>query len=190
LEPACIFISEVTTERIVRKSIDLGAMYHIYKPFDLEILVMRIRQILRRPTMTDEKKEALLRDNKILRLESKMSDLLYGIGVPVNLVGYYYIREALMIAVNDIGAIKSKKIKIYETIAKRWDTTPQRVERGIYQAILSTFRRGARNEKLHELFDTGIDKRRRPGKSEFIAVISDKLRFELEIENNKTLQSN
>jgi two-component system response regulator (stage 0 sporulation protein A) len=179
LEPACILISEITTERIVRKSIELGAMYHIFKPFDLEILLIRIRQILRRSTMTDEKKEALLRDNKTLRLESKMSDLLYGIGVPANVVGYYYIREALIIAVYDIEAIKGKKMKIYESIAKLHDTAPLCVERGIYNAISSTFRRGTRNEKLNEMFDTSIYKRKRPNNGEFIALIAEKLRFEL-----------
>ena len=103
--------------------------------------------------------------------------MIHEIGVPAHIKGYQYLREAIMMSVEDSSMISSITKILYPTIAKRFQTTPSRVERAIRHAIEVAWSRG-RMETLDSLFGYTIDTGKgKPTNSEFIALIADKIRL-------------
>ena len=110
-------------------------------------------------------------------LEQDVTDMIHEIGVPAHIKGYQYLREAIMMSVDDCTMISSITKILYPTIAKRFQTTPSRVERAIRHAIEVAWSRG-KMETLDALFGYTIDTGKgKPTKSEFIALIADKIRL-------------
>ena len=110
-------------------------------------------------------------------LEKDVTDMIHEIGVPAHIKGYQYLREAIMMSVDDPGMISSITKILYPTIAKRFQTTPSRVERAIRHAIEVAWSRG-RMETLDALFGYTIDTGKgKPTNSEFIALIADRIRL-------------
>lgn len=116
---------------------------------------------------------------KIIRdLEQDVTDMIHEIGVPAHIKGYQYLREAIMMSVEDPAMISSITKILYPTIAKRFQTTPSRVERAIRHAIEVAWSRG-RMETLDALFGYTINTGKgKPTNSEFIALIADKIRLQ------------
>ena len=104
--------------------------------------------------------------------------MIHEIGVPAHIKGYHYLREAIMMSVHDASMISSITKILYPTIAKRFQTTPSRVERAIRHAIEVAWSRGVwkHSDTLfgYTITDTGKGK---PTNSEFIALIADKIRL-------------
>ena len=112
-------------------------------------------------------------------LEQEVTDMIHEIGVPAHIKGYQYLREAIVMAVEDPVMISSITKILYPTIAKRFQTTPSRVERAIRHAIEVAWSRG-RMETLDALFGYTINTGKgKPTNSEFIALIADKLQLQL-----------
>lgn len=110
-------------------------------------------------------------------LEQDVTEMIHEIGVPAHIKGYQYLREAIMMSVEDTKMISSITKILYPTIAKRFQTTPSRVERAIRHAIEVAWSRG-RMETLDSLFGYTIDiSKGKPTNSEFIALIADKIRL-------------
>lgn len=110
-------------------------------------------------------------------LEQEVTAMIHEIGVPAHIKGYQYLREAIMMSVRDAGMISSITKILYPTIAKRFQTTPSRVERAIRHAIEVAWSRG-RTETLDALFGYTIDTSKgKPTNSEFIALIADRIRL-------------
>lgn len=110
-------------------------------------------------------------------LEKVVTDLIHEIGVPAHIKGYQYLREAIMMSVKDMEMLNSITKILYPTIAKKYQTTPSRVERAIRHAIEVAWSRG-RLETLQEIFGHTIDiDKGKPTNSEFIAMIADKIRM-------------
>lgn len=110
-------------------------------------------------------------------LEKDVTDMIHEIGVPAHIKGYQYLREAIMMSVNDIEMLSSITKVLYPTIAKKYDTTSSRVERAIRHAIEVAWNRG-RMETLNALFGYTISGGKgKPTNSEFIALIADKIRL-------------
>ena len=110
-------------------------------------------------------------------LEKDVTDMIHEIGVPAHIKGYQYLREAIMISVEDTSMLGSITKILYPTIAKKFQTTPSRVERAIRHAIEVAWSRG-RMETLDSLFGYTIDNGKgKPTNSEFIALIADKIRL-------------
>lgn len=110
-------------------------------------------------------------------LEQDVTNMIHDIGVPAHIKGYQYLREAIMMSVNDQSMISSITKLLYPTIAKRFQTTPSRVERAIRHAIEVAWSRG-RMETLDTLFGYTINTGKgKPTNSEFIALIADKIRL-------------
>ena len=110
-------------------------------------------------------------------LEQDVTNMIHEIGVPAHIKGYQYLREAIMMSVEDPGMISSITKILYPTIAKRFQTTPSRVERAIRHAIEVAWSRG-RMETLDALFGYTIDTGKgKPTNSEFIALIADRIRL-------------
>ncbi len=110
-------------------------------------------------------------------LEKDVTDMIHDIGVPAHIKGYQYLREAIMISVEDSSMLGSITKILYPTIAKKFQTTPSRVERAIRHAIEVAWSRG-KMETLDNLFGYTIDTGKgKPTNSEFIALIADKIRL-------------
>ena len=117
--------------------------------------------------------ESVVRD-----LEKDVTDMIHEIGVPAHIKGYQYLREATMMSVEDVEMLGSITKILYPTIAKKYQTTPSRVERAIRHAIEVAWSRG-RMETLDALFGYTINTGKgKPTNSEFIALIADKIRLQ------------
>lgn len=119
-----------------------------------------------------EEEKAVRRD-----LEKDVTDMIHELGVPAHIKGYQYLREAIMMSVEDMDMLNSITKVLYPTIAKKFQTTPSRVERAIRHAIEVAWSRG-RMETLDALFGYTINTGKgKPTNSEFIALIADKIRL-------------
>lgn len=126
----------------------------------------------------ESKKAAPVKESQPERdLEQDVTDMIHEIGVPAHIKGYQYLREAIMMSVEDSAMISSITKILYPTIAKRFQTTPSRVERAIRHAIEVAWSRG-KMETLDSLFGYTIDTSKgKPTNSEFIALIADRIRL-------------
>ena len=116
-------------------------------------------------------------EEKNFDLEQDVTDMIHEIGVPAHIKGYQYLREAIMMSVNDSEMMGSITKILYTTIAKKYQTTSSRVERAIRHAIEVAWNRG-RMETLDDMFGYTINTGKgKPTNSEFIALIADKIRL-------------
>lgn len=128
---------------------------------------------------SDKPKETVqhVKEEPVRDLEQDVTDMIHEIGVPAHIKGYQYLREAIMMSVEDPGMISSITKILYPTIAKKFQTTPSRVERAIRHAIEVAWSRG-RMETLDALFGYTIDiGKGKPTNSEFVALIADRIRL-------------
>ena len=189
--PICIMLSAVGQDKITQKAIVAGADYYIVKPFDIEVLIKRIREIkFFKPNktgnnfITREPKQKYIElsgreEKKEENLEALVTNIIHEVGVPAHIKGYQYLREAIMMVVNDIDVINQITKSLYPKIAFKFNTTPSRVERAIRHAIEVAWGRG-QQEAVENIFGYTISAAKgKPTNSEFIAMIADKLRLEL-----------
>ena len=112
-------------------------------------------------------------------LEALVTNVIHEVGVPAHIKGYQYLREAIMMVVNNIDIINQITKQLYPDIANKYHTTPSRVERAIRHAIEVAWGRG-QTEVVENIFGYTISAAKgKPTNSEFIAMIADKLRLEL-----------
>ncbi len=174
--PMCIMLTAVTQEQVTQKAFSLGAKHYIAKPFDMDLLVSRIKQ-LKEPITFPNKSAG---DNCFnVDLETRVTNILHEIGVPAHIRGYHYMREAILMAISDIDVLNYITKELYPSIAKKCNTTPSRVERAIRHAIEVAWSRG-RIDVIDNFFGYTINNHKgKPTNSEFIALIADRLRLEL-----------
>lgn len=110
-------------------------------------------------------------------MEVRVTEMLHEIGVPAHIKGYQYLRTAILKSVDDMDILNSITKQLYPTIAKEYGTTSSRVERAIRHAIEVAWSRG-KTDTINELFGYSIGNRLKPTNSEFIALLSDKIRLE------------
>lgn len=184
--PAFIMISAIGQEKITEDAFDLGADYYIMKPFDSDVVINRIKHVretanrktteLRKVNPYEKKENIEERD-----LESDVTNIIHEIGVPAHIKGYQYLREAIMMSVTDMEMLNSITKILYPSIAKRFQTTPSRVERAIRHAIEVAWSRG-KMDTIDELFGYTIHNGKgKPTNSEFIALIADKIRLQYKL---------
>lgn len=182
--PKIIVLSAVGQDKITQRAISLGADYYIVKPFDLEIFVKRMRELILDES-TEIEKRPLIASNvsqigstKNSSLESGVTNIIHEIGVPAHIKGYQYLREAIMMVVNNIELLSGITKELYPSIAEKFNTTPSRVERAIRHAIEVAWNRG-RIDTINKLFGYTVhDEKGKPTNGEFIAMIADKLRMQ------------
>ena len=146
--PLFIILSAVGQDKITQRALALGAEYYIVKPFDMDVLVSRIRQL------RDMNQSAVIRpdffgESKMhhhppvqKNLEVEVTGIMHEIGVPAHIKGYQYLRDAIMMVVKDLDIINSITKQLYPSIAREYNTTPSRVERAIRHAIEVAWSRG------------------------------------------------
>ena len=136
--PAAIVLSGFYNEQVVMSCSELGAYYFMPKPCDIPALLTRIRQVAadRRRSMTPASQGvAIAPTPREPSLEAVVTDIIHEIGVPAHIKGYQYLREAICLTVNDMDAINAVTKVLYPAVAKKFSTTPSRVERAIRHAI-------------------------------------------------------
>ena len=112
-------------------------------------------------------------------VEALVTNVIHEVGVPAHIKGYQYLREAIILVVNDIDVINQITKQLYPEIAEKFRTTPSRVERAIRHAIEVAWGRG-QQEAVESIFGYTVSAAKgKPTNSEFIAMIADKLRLEL-----------
>ncbi len=188
--PFCVMISAVGQDKVTKQAISLGAQYYVVKPFDIEVLIKRIEELKNyqepercsnfavRETKTDYIKIAKT-EKKEENLEALVTNIIHEVGVPAHIKGYQYLREAIMMVVDDIDMINQITKQLYPEIAHKYKTTSSRVERAIRHAIEVAWSRG-KIEATESIFGYTVNASKgKPTNSEFIAMIADKLRLEI-----------
>ncbi|SDG74242.1 sporulation transcription factor Spo0A [Marvinbryantia formatexigens] len=181
--PAFIVITAIGQEKITEDAFELGADYYILKPFDNDMVLNRIHHVrkerernfaeVRKVNAYESKSEYMERN-----LETDVTNIIHEIGVPAHIKGYQYLRDAIIMSVNDMEMLNSITKILYPMIAKKHQTTPSRVERAIRHAIEVAWSRG-KMDTIDELFGYTVNGGKgKPTNSEFIALIADKVRLE------------
>jgi len=172
--PHVIMFSAMGQENMTNRAVELGADYYLLKPFDLEILGKRIRQVLYGKAPGSNTRE----HNRPKNLDADVTRIIHQMGVPAHVKGYQYLREAIMLVINDVNLLGAVTKELYPMIAKKYLTTPSRVERAIRHAIELAWDRG-NVDMMNKYFGYTINgERGKPTNSEFIAMVADKLRIE------------
>lgn len=116
---------------------------------------------------------------KDYELERYITNIMLDIGVPAHLKGYHYLRDAILLSEKDMEVVSSVTKLLYPTIAKRFKTTDQKVERAIRNAIEVSWTRG-NVDTFEKMFGYSVKSgRNRPTNSEYIARIADSIRLDL-----------
>ena len=189
--PFCVMISAVGQDQITAKAINMGAQYYVVKPFDIEVLIKRIEEFKNYQISENQGRSYFVRESKsnyidIPKMEKKaenlealVTNIIHEVGVPAHIKGYQYLREAIIMVVDNIEVINQITKQLYPAIAHKYKTTPSRVERAIRHAIEVAWGRG-KLEITENIFGYTVDSSKgKPTNSEFIAMIADKLRLEM-----------
>ena len=173
--PATLATSGFVTDYVANASANLGVRYLMLKPCDMTALVERLEEIrggesLRYPAPRRTDKTSI---------ETMVTGIIHEIGVPAHIKGYQYLREAIIIAVNDMDVINAITKVLYPQVAKTFGTTPSRVERAIRHAIEVAWDRGDLDTLQRFFGYTVSNTKGKPTNSEFIALIADKLQLQL-----------
>jgi two-component system response regulator (stage 0 sporulation protein A) len=184
--PDFIVVTAVGQEKITEDAFNKGANYYIMKPFNNEMLVNRIKSV-RKTSKSQEKRVEEIQSPmahaqapvvKEDDLENRVTSMLHEIGIPAHIKGYHYLRDAIMMSVEDMDVLNAITKVLYPTVAKKYQTTSSRVERAIRHAIEVAWNRG-KLDTLDELFGYTVSTGKgKPTNSEFIALIADTIQLE------------
>ncbi|MBQ4119601.1 MAG: sporulation transcription factor Spo0A [Clostridia bacterium] len=178
--PLVMAISSYANPRLEKEILEAGAIYYFIKPIDINMMAERIIKL---SGWRNEETPIKIENNTLSDrdLEVMITDIIHQIGVPAHIKGYHYLREAIMLSIKNSEIINSVTKLLYPTVAKKYSTTSSRVERAIRHAIEVAWDRGD-IDVLNGYFGYTIQNERgKPTNSEFIAMISDKLRLKLKI---------
>ncbi len=174
--PIIALMSAVDNPRFEQVLLSAGADYYFLKPFELNVLAQRLSELAGWQTSAEVQLTSQGQGND---LEVTISDVMREIGVPAHIKGYQYLRESIVLTVKDPELMHAVTKLLYPTVAKTNHTTPSRVERAIRHAIEVAWDRGD-VDVLSSYFGYTIQNSRgKPTNSEFIAMISDKLRLSM-----------
>ena len=174
--PASVVMSPFVTDYVAGMTAGLGAQYFMLKPCDTRAVVERLKE-LRESAMPQ--RSAVLRTRPEINVEAMVTSIIHEIGVPAHIKGYQYLREAIIIAVEDMDVINAITKVLYPQVAKAFQTTPSRVERAIRHAIEVAWDRGDLDTLQRFFGYTVSNTKGKPTNSEFIALIADKLQLQL-----------
>lgn len=174
-KPVTLATSAFVTGYVSAAAAGLGVRYLMLKPCDMNVLVERLEEIrggesprYPAPRRTDK-----------TNIETMVTNIIHEIGVPAHIKGYQYLREAIIIAVDDMDVINAITKVLYPQVAKTFQTTPSRVERAIRHAIEVAWDRGDL-DTLQSFFGYTVSNTKgKPTNSEFIALIADRLQLQL-----------
>ena len=169
--PKALVLTGFMTEYVGAMAADLGVQYFMSKPCDCAAVAARIQEML-----STEKVPVKHHDANV---EALVTSIIHEIGVPAHIKGYQYLREAILLAVNDMDVINAITKVLYPQVAKTFSTTPSRVERAIRHAIEVAWDRGDLDTLQRFFGYTVSNTKGKPTNSEFIALIADRLQLQL-----------
>ena len=178
--PYFIVITAVGQEKITEDAFNRGANYYVMKPFNNEMLLNRIKSVRKISRNTERKSDDIITENTVggENLETRVTNMLHEIGIPAHIKGYHYLRDSIIMAVEDMDVLNAITKVLYPTVAKKYQTTSSRVERAIRHAIEVAWSRG-KLDTLDELFGYTVSTGKgKPTNSEFIALIADTIQLE------------
>ncbi|SPF31366.1 stage 0 sporulation protein A [Candidatus Desulfosporosinus infrequens] len=192
--PKIIILTAFGQESMTQRAVNLGANYYILKPFDLDTLGKRIRQL--QDDFSDTSNSSLMSNTgsngnmtsnsqfstgilppTTKNLEVEVTRMIHQMGVPAHVKGYQYLRDAIVSVVINVSLLGAVTKELYPMIAVKYQTTPSRVERAIRHAIELAWDRG-NVDFMNRFFGYTINvDRGKPTNSEFVAMVADKLRM-------------
>lgn len=168
----------VPSDSLMERAMSVGAEYYLVKPFTLSSALERIEEVLSESKPKGDGKDYYKAKKRPVTIDEKISDIFIAIGIPPHIKGYSYLREGIKTMVDNPVIINNVTRGLYPGIAKKFNTTPSKVERAIRHAIEVAWNRG-RTDAISAVFGTrvylGTEK---PTNSEFIALVADKLILE------------
>jgi len=168
-KPEILVLSSFNSEKITSEATSLGVKYFMVKPCELDTVIDKVR-ILAAVSSTK---------SRPVDLETLVTNVIHEIGVPAHIKGYKYVRDAIILAINDMSVINAVTKVLYPTVAKMYKSSSSKVERAIRHAIEVAWDRGD-IEVLQSYFGYTISNAKgKPTNSEFIAMIADNLRLKL-----------
>lgn len=181
--PDVIVVSGIAQEKITDTAFGLGAAYYLLKPFDHDMILSHVQKFKPGARAKFIAAGGGTRGEELAKykLETDVTNIIHEIGVPAHIKGYQYLRDAIMMSVDDSEMLNSITKILYPSIAKQHGTTPSRVERAIRHAIEVAWSRG-KVDTIDELFGYTVHNGKgKPTNSEFVALIADKIRLEQKI---------
>lgn len=172
--PVLMMLTAMNRDKTMQTAMRLGVDYYLVKPVDFNILIERINQFsgTERPFVPAAMPVPVTED-----LETRVTKIMHEVAIPAHIKGYQYLREAIMLVIDDVDLLNAITKQLYPTVAKKFGTTHSRVERAIRHAIEVAWDRGD-PEVLSSYFGYTIHTNRgKPTNSEFIAMISDRIRL-------------
>jgi len=172
--PKILMLTAFGQESITHKVLELGADYYILKPFDLDILTERLRQLSSKNVTSP--RPPVVRDKERSQ-DAKVTSIMHELGIPAHIKGYLYLRDAIIMVIDRVDLLSRVTKELYPKIAAKYSTTPSRVERAIRHAIEVAWDRG-NVEFIEKMFGHTINQEKgKPTNSEFIAMVADRLRL-------------
>ena len=173
--PVTLATSRFVTDYVASAAANLGVRYLMLKPCDMAALVERLEEI----RGGESRRQTAARTSSQPNIETMVTSIIHEIGVPAHIKGYQYLREAIILAVEDMDVINAITKVLYPQVAKTFQTTPSRVERAIRHAIEVAWDRGDLDTLQRFFGYTVSNTKGKPTNSEFIALIADKLQLQL-----------
>ncbi len=174
-KPRVIMLTAFGHESMTHRAVELGADYYILKPFDLEVLSTRIKQLFE--GVSTQPNSRIGSNVRTRNLDVEVTNVIHQMGVPAHVKGYQYLRDAIIMVINEVNLLGAVTKELYPLIAAKYNTTPSRVERAIRHSIELAWDRG-NIEMMNRFFGYTINlERGKPTNSEFIAMVADKLRI-------------
>lgn len=188
--PSFIMVTAASSQDVTEDAFRLGANYYIMKPFSKDVLLDKIHRVSKgRAKNAPGNGNAGANERKVVpyldkaaymeqNLETDVTQMLHEIGIPAHIKGYQYLRDAIIMSVQDAEMLSSVTKILYPTIAKKHQTTASRVERAIRHAIEVAWSRG-KMDTINALFGYTVSGGKgKPTNSEFVALIADKIRLD------------
>ena len=164
-----VVVSALYRDQIVSQAMNRGVSFFMPKPCEMTSLLDQMRRAVNEGEESEDESQAL---------EREVTAVIHEVGVPAHIKGYQYVREAIVIAVQDMDVINAVTKVLYPEVARRYNTTPSRVERAVRHAIETAWDRGDL-ETLQRYFGYTVSNTKgKPTNSEFIAMIADRIRLQ------------
>lgn len=181
-ECVCIMISAIDSDTVVRRAVAMGADYYMAKPIQGELLLERIHQLTepirsyegKEKIWTVQREEPVPEHHQVSGLEAEISSVLSRMGVPASIKGYHFIRQAVMMAVEDAEVMVGITKGLYPDIARMYHTSASKVERAIRHAVESAWKKNGR-QVYFEI--SGYHMIEKPTNGQFIAILAEYFRM-------------
>ena len=173
---AKIVVTGSANDTLIERAMEEGAIYYLVKPFTIATALERFTDLMKSKPIGVH--STTINKRKPVTLEEKISEIFISIGIPPHIKGYLFLRDGIKLVVDDPLIINSITRRLYPAIAKKYDTTPSKVERAIRHAIEVAWSRG-KIDNINNLFGVKVySANEKPTNGEFIALLADKMLLE------------